>query len=74
MKTYLKQHWAKSMVFGIILTILGYFSGVVQHPSESGAAFPPIWLQLLGIFLLSAVIFFLLNSLWDYIAHKIKGR
>ena len=66
MKDLIVKHLFKSIVFGIIMTIIGFFTGGTDF------AFPPIWLDLLRLFLMYSVSFLSLNILYDWIYGKFK--
>lgn len=66
MKDLIVKHLYKSIAFGIIMTIIGFFTGGTVF------AFPPIWLDLLRLFLIYSVSFLSLNILYDWIYGKFK--
>ena len=68
MKDLIGKHLFKSIAFGIIMTIIGFFRG------DTVLTFPPIWLDLLRLFLIYSVIFLAVFVLCDWIAGKLKRK
>lgn len=62
----ISKHLGKSIAFGMIMTIIGFFRG------DTVLTFPPIWLDLLRLFLSYSVIFLAVNVLFDWIHKKLK--
>ena len=69
-KTFAKYAF-RSIVFGIVMVIFAFFGGGVRYSSEF-ASFPPIWFQLLLVFVISTVVFLVVQSLADVLIRKIK--
>lgn len=66
MRDLISKHLGKSIAFGMIMTIIGFFRG------DTVLTFPPIWLDLLRLFLSYSVIFLAVNVLFDWIHKKLK--
>ena len=66
MKELIEKHLFKSIAFGIIMTIIGFFSG------GTVLTFPPVWLDLLRLFLIYSVTFLGVNVLADWVHEKLK--
>ena len=62
----IKKYMVKAILFGIIMTVIGFFRGWTVF------SFPPIWLDLLKIFLIYAAVFLVVFVLSDWISGKIK--
>ena len=62
----IKKHAAKSIIFGIVMTVIGFFRGWTVF------TFPPVWLDLLKLFFLYAIVFLVISVLFDWISGKIK--
>lgn len=66
MRDLISKHLGKSIAFGIIMAIIGFFRG------DTVLTFPPIWLDLLRLFLIYSVAFLAVNVLFDWIHEKLK--
>ena len=66
LKFYIIEHLPKSIGFGVIMTIIGFFNGTTVF------IFPPIWLDLLKIFLTSTLVALVVWVLFDLIKEKPK--
>jgi len=66
MKDLIYKNLSESIAFGIIMTIIGFFRG------DTVFTFPPVWLDLLRLFLIYGVSFFVLSVLFDLIYWKLK--
>ena len=62
----IKKHLGKAIIFGIIMTVIGFFRGSTVF------TFPPIWLDLLKLFFIYAVVFLVVCVLSDWIYEKTK--
>ena len=62
----IKKYLPKSIFFGIIMTVVGFLRGWTVF------TFPPIWLDLLKLFIIYAVVFLVVCVLSDWIYGKIK--
>ncbi len=68
MKDLIGKHLFKAIAFGVIMTIIGFFRG------DTVLTFPPIWLDLLRLFLIYSVTFLAVFVLSDWIAEKLKRK
>ena len=66
MRDLITKHLGKSIAFGTIMTIIGFFRG------DAVLTFPPVWLDLIRLFLIDSVAFLAVNMLFDWIYGKIK--
>ena len=66
MKALLAKHLFKSIAFGIIMTMIGFFSG------NTVFTFPPLWSELIKLFLIYSVTFFIVNALVDWIHERLR--
>jgi len=66
MKDLIGKHLFKSIAFGTVMTVIGFFSG------QTIFTFPPVWLDLLRLFLIYTVTFLVVSVLFDCIYRKIK--
>jgi len=63
-RDFIRKHLGKSIAFGIIMTIIGFFRG------DTVFTFPPVWLDLLKLFLIYSVTFLAVNVLADWMHGK----
>ena len=66
MKNLLDRYLLKSIVFGIVMTVIGFFTG------QTVFTFPPLWLDLLRLFLIYAASFLAVNLLFEWIRGKLR--
>ena len=66
MKDLIGKYLFKSVAFGIVMTIIGFFNG------QTIFTFPPVWLDLLRLFLIYTVTFLVVSVLFDWIYEKLK--
>ena len=71
MKEILAKYTPRAVLFGTVMTALAYPRGELRFFPD-GLQSPPIWLQLVEIFLSYAVIFLLCNILADLIGRRGK--
>jgi len=64
----IEKHLPKSVAFGIIMAVVGFFRG------ETVMTFPPIWSDLIKLFLIYALSFLAVNVLGDWIYTKLKRK
>ena len=74
MKEILGKHLVRAVIFGLIMTVIGYFSGGVRYPFEETEEFLPVWLQLLRLFAIYAAAFLAVNVLADLLTGRRKNR
>ena len=67
-KDLIGKHLSKSIAIGCVLTIVGFFTG------QTVFTFPPLWLDLLRIFLIYTLTFLVINVLVDWVHDKLKRR
>ena len=66
MKTLLDQYLLKSLVFGAIMSVIGFFTG------QTVFSFPPVWLDLLKLFIICTASFLAVNLLFEWIRGKLR--
>lgn len=66
MKELIEKYPAKSVAFGVVMAVIGFFRG------ETVLTFPPVWPDLLKLFLIYAISFLAVNVLGDWIYTKLK--
>ena len=66
MKESIGKHLFHSIVFGIIMAIIGFFSG------QTTFTFPPVWLEWLQLFFSYTLAFLLVSMLFEWIYKKRK--
>ena len=74
MKELLGKYLVRAVIFGLIMTVIGFFSGGVRYSFEETEAFLPVWLQLLRLFAIYAAVFLAVNVLADLLSHREKKR
>lgn len=72
MKTWLEKYGVRSVLFGAVMMLVGYFTGKIRYPYDSASALPPVWVQLIRLFVIYTVAFFVVNCLCGFIAKKMK--
>jgi hypothetical protein len=73
-KELLGKYLIRAVIFGLIMTVIGFFRGGIRYPLEETETFLPIWLQLLRLFAIYAAAFLAVNVLADLITHGKKKR
>lgn len=67
MKDLIGKHLPKAIAFGVIMTIIGCFTG------QTVFAFPPVWLDLLRLFFIYAATLLVVLVFFDWICGKQKN-
>lgn len=65
---------AESLVIAGLLTVVSYFNGGVRYPFDESVHLPPVWLQLLRIYAIYFVVFFLGLFLLQKVERKISSK
>lgn len=68
MRYLIEKHLGKAILFGIIMTAIGFFRG------DTVLTFPPVWLDLLRLFLIYAGSFLAVFVSADWVHEKWKRR
>ena len=71
MKENLVTYIPRAVLFGAVMAALAFPLGWLRFPA-GGGAFPPVWLQLLRIFLIGAAAFLLCSVLADLVGRRRK--
>lgn len=72
MKQRINRYLPRSLCFGIVMTIIGFFNGKIRYSFDDSLSFPPVWVQLLRLFAIYALVFLAGSILCDYIISKVK--
>ena len=67
MKDLIGKHLPKAIAFGVIMTIIAFFTG------QTAFTFPPIWLDLLRLFFIYAAALLAVLVFFDWIRGKRKN-
>ena len=74
MKELLGKYALKSILFGAIMTVCGFFNGWVRYPLDETHTLLPVPVQLLRIFFVCGGTFLLVFALGDQIAAKYRQK
>ena len=66
MKELIGKHLPRALIFGIAMSTIGFFRGAAT------TTFPPLWVELLRLFLIYSSVYLAVNVLVDWIHSKQK--
>lgn len=78
MKEFLRNNILKCIIralrFGIAYAIMSFFVGGVRYPYNNEVYIPPVWLQIIILFLVSAMAYFLVSIIGYIFSYVVKRK